>query len=288
MDLLCGDQAERWLAGERIPAEAYLRLHPRLRGEDEAAFELVYSEYVLRESLGEAPTPEEFAWRFPEFAERLRRQIGLHQALDSAGGPDGLESHGAERTVVGPGVAEDDPDDPRFPAIPGYRIESEIGRGATGVVYRARDLDLNRLVALKVIRLEADPVRDEPGFGTEAESVARFRIEAEAVARLQHPNIVQIYEIGEHDGLGLPGPGVRRGGEPGPAARRHAAGPAPGGAGWSEALARAIALRPPARDRPPRPQAGQRPAGRRRHAQGRRLRPGEAAGRRPRPDPTPA
>ncbi len=76
------------------------------------------------------------------------------------------------------------------PAVPGYEISGELGRGGMGVVYEARHIALNRRVALKVIR----------GFAGR-EEVARFRGEAEAVARLQHPNIVQIYEVGEHAGL---------------------------------------------------------------------------------------
>ena len=73
-----------------------------------------------------------------------------------------------------------------------YEILSELGRGGMGIVYKARDRRLNRLVALKMIRggVHADEIQ-----------ITRFKIEAEAVAALRHPNILQIYDIGESDGL---------------------------------------------------------------------------------------
>jgi len=76
-------------------------------------------------------------------------------------------------------------------APPGYEILSVLGRGGMGIVYQARHLQLDRVVALKMILA---------GSHASAEERARLRTEAEAIARLQHPNIVQVFEIGEHDG----------------------------------------------------------------------------------------
>jgi serine/threonine protein kinase len=80
---------------------------------------------------------------------------------------------------------------PAEATVEGYDLLGELGRGGMGVVYRARQRALNRMVALKMVL---------SGVHAGAEDLARFRAEAEVVARLQHPNIVQIYEIGEEAG----------------------------------------------------------------------------------------
>jgi formylglycine-generating enzyme required for sulfatase activity len=76
-------------------------------------------------------------------------------------------------------------------SIPGYEIEAVLGRGGMGVVYKARHLALKRTVALKMVLA---------GGHAGPRELARFRIEAEAAARLQHPNIVQVFEVGESGG----------------------------------------------------------------------------------------
>jgi eukaryotic-like serine/threonine-protein kinase len=183
VDRLCSDQVERWRLGERVPVESYLERHPELKADDDACFELVYGEYLLQESLDESPDPEAFADRFPRFAERFRRQLSLHEALPDSDPTTWLDTEPAPPASPGLG-----------PEIPGYDLLGELGRGAMGVVYRARQRGLNRLVALKIIRawLYNDP-----------EVAARFRAEAETAARFQHPNIIQVYEVGEHQGQGF-------------------------------------------------------------------------------------
>ena len=75
--------------------------------------------------------------------------------------------------------------------VPGYDLLGELGRGGMGVVYQARDQKLKRLVAVKMIL---------GGVHASQEDMQRFQTEAEAVAKLQHPNIVQIFEVGEYQG----------------------------------------------------------------------------------------
>jgi hypothetical protein len=79
--------------------------------------------------------------------------------------------------------------DGNLPAIPGYAVRGMLGQGGLGIVYLAEDARLGRLVAVKMIRAGKDAT---------AHDRARFRIEMEALLRLQHPNIIPIYDVGEH------------------------------------------------------------------------------------------
>src|SRR5262249_34988223 len=149
----------------------------------ELALIFIYGEFLLRRELDETPTLAEYTERFPLHADRLRQLHALQQALESSWGTEQV------RLTLGPADAASPPAS-EAPAVPGYEVLELLGRGGMGVVYRAKQISLNRIVALKMLRVDdADP-----------DQLARFRGEAEAVARLRHPNIVQVYESGAHEG----------------------------------------------------------------------------------------
>jgi serine/threonine-protein kinase len=170
-NMLRGDQRLRWLQGQRIPAEAYLEHYPELLEQPQTFRALVLGEIYLRHELGESLDAADFERRFPEHWPSLRCQF--------------------DRLRPVPATVVSDSDEPDmapvpWPVLPGYEIVEEIGRGGMGIVYKARQARLNRFVALKMLLTG-------PNVGARARS--RFRAEAAATARLQHPNIVQIFDI---------------------------------------------------------------------------------------------
>src|SRR5262249_1086795 len=108
-------------------------------------------------------------------------------------GPPEEDMPAPTQMVAPPGVPAPRPQgEERLPEVPGYEVLEKLGRGGMGVVYKAWQRDLKRHVAPKMVL---------PGAHAWRAEVARFRHEAEAIARLSHGNIVRVYEVGEHQGL---------------------------------------------------------------------------------------
>ena len=144
-----------------------------------------------------------------------------------------------------------------------YLVMESIGHGGMGVVYRAIQQSMNRTVALKTIRA-AD--------GAKPEAIARFRQEAAAVSRLEHPNVVRVYDFDEQDGVPYFVMELMGGGHVGREDRQRVT--RPGGGRDRPGGRRRRGVRPRSEGHPPGLEAGQRLVSGGRDAEGRRLRAG--------------
>lgn len=142
---------------------------------------------LIEEILDSDRAIEEVCADCPELldqvSERLRRLRNVEAQLESLFPSPETDLH------MSPGVSPEG--DLALPSIPGYEVQAVLGRGGMGIVYQAIHLKLNRLVALKMLLAGSYASRQEH---------LRFFREAEAVARLRHSSIVQIYDVGEVDG----------------------------------------------------------------------------------------
>jgi WD40 repeat protein len=143
--------------------------------------------YLEQAAAGSPPEREAFLEHYPDLVDELRAFLDDHGRFARAAGRTedlAREPETLGATSIHPALAT-----VRY--FGDYQLLAEIARGAMGVVYRARQVSLNREVALKMILA---------GQLASADDVARFRREAEAAAHLDHPHIVPIYEVGEHEG----------------------------------------------------------------------------------------
>jgi serine/threonine-protein kinase len=214
-------------AGIACRAEDLLATLPPGCAEDDSVLELVYTEYVVRQELGQTPDPAEWYTRFPRLRQRLERLFHVGELLR-------VESRAEVATVLtapwpadaGAGAEPAD----AAPWLDHYELLELLGVGGMGVVHKARQIGLGRIVALKRIK---------EGSDARPEELASFRCEARAMARLQHPNIVPIYAVGECNGLPCFSMEYLEGGN---LTRRIAGQPQPARqtAVWMEALAQAV------------------------------------------------
>jgi serine/threonine-protein kinase len=183
------DQQTRWRSGQPLIVEAYLKQYPALADDAEAVVDLIYNETLLYKAAGGAPRLEDYLRRFPQYEIALRDQFEMQELMERGRFLDPLQTWGEDERSL---PDHDIPLSSRgVPVIPGYEVLDRLGEGGMGVVYQAIHLRLNRVVALKVM---SDSALAQPG------QRLRFRIEAEAIARLQHPNILQIHEVGDYQG----------------------------------------------------------------------------------------
>jgi eukaryotic-like serine/threonine-protein kinase len=150
---------------------------------------------LLDELLDAHATPEEVCATCPELLpvvrKRWRQMHRVRADLDALFPPSDVPSTKPDPLVPPPPEPTPPPEGTALPRIPGYEVEGVLGHGGMGVVYKARQVRLNRPVALKMLLAG--------GYAGPRER-ERFQQEAEAVAGLRHPNVAQVYDAGEADG----------------------------------------------------------------------------------------
>jgi serine/threonine protein kinase len=193
------DIGQQWLRGRPVDVESYLSAFPELGTVETAPVELILAEAEARCRTGAPMDLAHYERRFPHQAASLRRHLDA-RALDTNPGSllapimrPGAWAENLRLTLGRNGKAAT-----VLPRRFGrYRILEEIGRGAMGTVYLARDTQLRRQVALKVPHARADDGAQSPG----PRALDRFYREAHAAAVVRHPNICPVHDVGRIGGI---------------------------------------------------------------------------------------
>src|SRR5262249_14015059 len=166
----------RLKAGQTARVEDYLSRYPELDRDRTATLGLLAAEYELRKRGAETISSTEYSLRFPALLDDLLALV-LQNARASP-----RPSTDPDERLAGPLP---------HPAVPGYEVETELGRGGMGVVYKARDDRLGRSVALKLLPAE---------YSRDPDRLERFLHEARTASALNHPHICTIHALGDHEG----------------------------------------------------------------------------------------
>ncbi len=189
IDRICDQFEAAWKAagrtGTRPKIDAFLAGVPRAEW-PELLRELLILDLDYRRQRGETPTLEEYRTEHPDLGLERFAAVFAEPPQPAASKPDDATF---ERTPSGGQASNGQL--PRIHYLGDYELLAEIARGGMGVVYKARQISLNRIVAVKMILAGQ--------LATQADH-DRFHAEAQAAALLDHPNIVPIFEVGEHEG----------------------------------------------------------------------------------------